>query len=412
MESLSLYKLNEQLKITLKQAFAFAVWVHAEISEFHENANGHCYLELIEKDTVTDAIIARQRGMIWGQTYKMLKPYFQSVTGTSLCVGMKVLISCQVEMHEVYGISLTIRDIDPSYTVGESAVRRAQIIHNLTEEGVVEMNRQLEMPQLPQRVAVISSSSAAGYGDFLHQLSHNSFGYHFYVKLFTATMQGGKTEQSVIAALDKISMHIDAFDVVVIIRGGGATSDLAAFDSYMLALHCAQFPLPIISGIGHLRDDTIIDLVAHTCVKTPTAAAEFLVNRLHQADLFLNALCDSMIYAAREQLREEKHRNQLILGRMPHRAEDWLYSYYQQLEKITLNLKHQVTQNSARQWYKVSLIDKSVALMQAAESNPLRIERDGQLVTSIRQLHEDDIIDILLPDGRAQGRITRKEENA
>ena len=292
--SLSLLELNEQVKQTLKTAFPFPVWIRAEISELHENENGHCYLELVEKSTNSDLIIAKQKAMIWSFTYRMLKPYFESSTGTSLAVGMKVLVSCQIEFHELYGMSLNVRDIDPIFTVGEMAVRRAEIIRRLTDEGVIDMNKQLEMPFVPQRIAVISSASAAGFGDFQDQLQTNSFTYKFYVKLFPAVMQGAQTEQSVITALGKIAEYLELFDVVVMIRGGGSTSDLVAFDNYNLALHCAQFPLPIISGIGHQRDESIIDLVSHTRVKTPTAAAEFLIGCLQDADEFIASLANSL----------------------------------------------------------------------------------------------------------------------
>ena len=315
-ESYSLSELGKCIKMTLKTAFAEPVWVRAEISEMHENVSGHCYLDLIEKADDTDVLVAKQKATIWAFTYRMLKPYFESETGATLRAGMKVLLLCEVEFHEVYGVSLNVRDIDPAFTVGEMAVRRAEIIRRLTDDGIVDMNKQQPLAPVPQRVAVISSATAAGYGDFCDQLRNNVFGYTFYTKLFPATMQGAQTEQSVVAALDKICDFIDNFDVVVIIRGGGATSDLVAFDNYNLALHCAQFPLPIISGIGHQRDESVVDLVAHTRVKTPTAAAEFLVARINDFEKNIDEMAQNVAFSAREVVHDELLRLQQRIARL------------------------------------------------------------------------------------------------
>ena len=218
--------------------------------------------------------------MIWSNIYRLLKPYFEETTGQLFTSGIKVLVKVTVQFHELYGYSLTVLDIDPAYTLGDMARRRREILMQLEEEGVLTLNKELEMPVLPQRIAVISSATAAGYGDFCHQLQHNSGGFFFYTELFPALMQGNQVEESVLAALDRINDRVNEFDVVVIIRGGGATSDLSGFDTYLLAAACAQFPLPVITGIGHERDDTVLDSVAHTRVKTPTAAAELLIHRI------------------------------------------------------------------------------------------------------------------------------------
>ncbi len=283
METLSLYELNNLVRSQLEHAFSEEYWVRAELSDVRSNAAGHCYLELLEKDTRTSNLIARARGMIWSKVYRLLKPYFEQETGQTFVSGLKVLVKVTVCFHELYGYSLNIIDIDPSYTLGDMARRRREILEQLEKEGILTLNKELEMPLLPQRIAVISSTTAAGYGDFCDQLANNPYGYIFYPRLFPAMMQGERVEKSVIAALNHIYAYVDAWDVVVIIRGGGATSDLSSFDSYLLASNCAQFPLPIITGIGHERDATVIDAVAHTRVKTPTAAAEYLITRVHES---------------------------------------------------------------------------------------------------------------------------------
>ena len=360
--SLSLLELNEQVKQTLKLSFATPVWVRAEIAELHENANGHCYLEFVEKSSDSDLIVAKQKAMIWSFTYRLLKPYFESSTGTALAVGMKVLVSCQIEFHELYGMSLNVRDIDPIFTVGEMAVRRAEIIRRLTSEGVADMNKQLEIPFVPQRIAVISSASAAGFGDFQDQLEHNAFGYQFYVKLFPAVMQGSQTEQSVITALGKIADNQDLFDVVVLIRGGGSTSDLAAFDNYNLALHCAQFPLPIISGIGHQRDDSIVDLVAHTRVKTPTAAAEFLVDCVQEADAFVTNMASSLANQARLIITDAQNRQQAQIMRLPQQVKQIVNGAQLVLQAQNFSIKQAIKKVISNEEKRLDLLSRFVEM--------------------------------------------------
>lgn len=306
MNSISLSELTARVEEAISLNFGKAVWVRAEISELREN-NGHCYMELIEKSEDDNSISAKCRATCWASTYRMLKPYFESTTGQSLTAGLQVLISVNVDFHSVYGFNLNVRDIDPVYTVGEMAAKRLKVIRQLEEEGVADMNKQLPLPELIQRIAIISSPTAAGYEDFFNQLHNNSFGFQFYTKLFPAVMQGEATEVSVISALDRIYEQIEDFDVVVIIRGGGATADLAAFDSYLLALNCAQFPLPVISGIGHQRDVSVLDMVAHTSVKTPTAAAEFLIDNLYKAELYIQNIYSEIQYSARQCIKQEQN---------------------------------------------------------------------------------------------------------
>ncbi|SEG11442.1 exodeoxyribonuclease VII large subunit [Parabacteroides chinchillae] len=317
-EAFSLLELTTRVKKTVYESFSDTYWVRAEMSDVRTNmSSGHCYLEFIEKNTITGQIVARARGTIWAKTFRMVKPYFEMETGQLFASGIKVLVKVIVEFHELYGFSLTVIDIDPAYTLGDMVRKRMEIIRQLQEEGVLTLNKELPFPALPQRIAVVTSATAAGYEDFLNQLSLNKAGYPFYVKLFPALMQGEKTEASVISALDKIYHYADSFDVVVIIRGGGATSDLNSFDSYLLAANCAQFPLPVITGIGHERDDTIVDMVAHTRMKTPTAVAEFLIGRMDAAADELNALQQDICASAVDVLQKRKNYLQLVGNRLP-----------------------------------------------------------------------------------------------
>ena len=315
---LSLLELNNLVRGAVSEAFPGTCWVRAEMSDVRTNASsGHCYLEFIEKNPITGQLVARARGSIWAKTFRMLKPYFEMETGQMFASGLKVLVKVSVEFHELYGYSLTVLDIDPAYTLGDMLRKRMEIIRQLKEEGVFTLNKELPFPVLPKRIAVITSPTAAGYEDFLNQLANNKAGYPFYPKLFPALMQGERTEESVIAALDRIYHHIDCFDVVVIIRGGGSTSDLNSFDSYLLAANCAQFPLPVITGIGHERDDTILDMVAHTRMKTPTAVAEFLIGRMDAAAEELEDLQQEVSELASTILLKRKNFLQLLGARLP-----------------------------------------------------------------------------------------------
>lgn len=300
VSSLSLFELNTKIKETIHSSFADTYWVVGEISEIREVRNGHCYLELIEKDEKTEQIIAKSRANIWAYTYRMLKPYFVSETGQNLVAGLKVMVRVSIDFQEVYGFSLNVRDIDPIYTLGDMAQKKQAILNKLSEEGVINMNKELDVPLVPQKIAVISSPTAAGYEDFCNQLYNNNDGFKFYLKLFPAIMQGDKTEESITSALDKIYKYEDFFDVVVIIRGGGSSSDLMCFDNYWLAYNIAQFPLPIFSGIGHERDETIVDYVAHTRLKTPTAVAEHLLELVSDFNNRLKDLKDAVISNTQE----------------------------------------------------------------------------------------------------------------
>lgn len=283
MTYLSLLELNELVKETLSTTMEPSYWVVAEIGEMRLTQKGHCYLELIEKDERTT--LAKIRATLWSYNYRRLSGWFEAITGEPLRAGMKILSQVEVSFHQVYGLSLNIKDIDANFTLGERARRKQEVLAQLAEEGVLEMNKSLPLPLVPQKIAVISSPTAAGLGDFMDQLENNRYGYRFDISLFKAIMQGDQAAESITGAMLRVYEEQERdrrpFDLLVIIRGGGAQVDLDCFDSYELAAHIAQFPLPVVTGIGHERDETVADLVAHTRMKTPTAVAEFLINGVY-----------------------------------------------------------------------------------------------------------------------------------
>jgi len=377
-QQLSLFELQRQVKGSLDGAFSMLVWVKAEISEMTVNRSGHCYLDLIETEAGTDTVIARCRATIWSYTFRMLKPYFETTSGQAFSEGLKVLLQAKVEYHEVFGFSLNIRDIDPVYTLGDLARQRREIIRKLQEDGVFEMNKELELPLVPQRIAIISSPTAAGLQDFLDQLHNNPHQFVFYTKLFPAVMQGNEAPRSIMNALDLIFEYEEMFDAVVIIRGGGAQIDLACFDQYELAFTVAQFPLPVITGIGHDKDDTVIDMVAHTRMKTPTAVAEFLISGALQFSQQLNELENHFIELINGQLDENKNRlndaadqlnqlvnemiitqqNRLNIARiqLANRTEAFLKGQQSELKQLTIGAKNKTNRFVTRQSH---LLDQS-----------------------------------------------------
>lgn len=355
-EAISLYQLNQIIKQEIQHSFPSDYWIKAEISECRENSNGHCYLELIEKDSQTDRLIAKTKASIWSFTYKMLKPYFESSTGQSFTSGLKILVAVHVEFHELYGINLVVKDIDPTYTVGDMVQRRVRILNQLKNEGVLEMNKELELPVFPQRIAVISSSTAAGYDDFMQQLLQHKKQYRFYCKLFPAVMQGAQTESSIIEALEKIYLHIDSFDVVVIIRGGGATADLSSFDSYNLAYFCTQFPLPIFTGIGHQRDQTILDFVAHTSLKTPTAVAEKLIEILQEKDVFLENSFNRILHQTAHFVQIQSNYLQQTTVQLAHVIKETVDVHENELDFFLIHVKSLYTQSSLLEKQKMTTI--------------------------------------------------------
>ena len=302
---LTLEALNKKIKGLIKEGLD-SHWVVAEISELTVNYSGHCYLELVQKSEKSEQLIARMRAIIWSNTYRMLQPYFETTTGQAFSDGIKVMLRVVVEFHEVYGLSLNVVDIEPTYTVGEVAVRKQKILEKLHKEGVIDMNKELELPYLLKKIAIISSKTAAGLGDFMSQLENNPNGFKYHTRLYPATMQGNDAESSIINQLDRIYEQVELFDVVVIIRGGGATADLECFNSYWLAYNITQFPIPVLTGIGHEQDDTVVDVVAHTRLKTPTAVAEFLVDYHAEAENELLMVQSEIVENVKTQLADQK----------------------------------------------------------------------------------------------------------
>lgn len=350
-KKITLSQLNDLIKNALSDAFPASIWVIAEISELKENRSGHCYLELMEKSG--EEIIARSRATIWSYTYRMLKPYFETTTGQLFTQGIKILVQVSVEFHSAFGLSLNIKDIDPVYTVGDLALQRKQIVDRLQAEGVFGMNRELELPLVPQKIAVISSATAAGYQDFINQLESNEPGFKFYTKLFQATMQGVETVPTIINALERIFQYDEVFDAVVIIRGGGATADLSSFDNYELAYNITQFPLPVITGIGHEKDDTIIDLVAHTRLKTPTAVAEFLVNGMERFNDHLLELENEIVQFAQITIEENRKKLERLAVNLNHSVSDFIHDRQNLLTKKGNLIRQNVNRFSFKKNYEI-----------------------------------------------------------
>lgn len=377
MDALSLYDLNALVRRSLEQCLPDEYWVQAELSEVRVHpATGHCYVEFVQKDPCSNNLVAKARGVIWNNVFRLLRPYFEESTGQVFTAGIKVLVQVSVGFHELYGFSLTVHDIDPTYTLGDMARRRREILKQLQEEGVLSLNKELPMPELPRRVAVISSATAAGYGDFCHQLTNNPRGYYFHTEFFAAAMQGDRVEESMLAALDSINSRADDFDVVVIIRGGGATSDLSCFDTYLLAAACAQFPLPIITGIGHERDDTVLDSVAHTRVKTPTAAAEYLIARMDEAADRLNDFAVRLYEGVTARLKWERNRLQQCRNRIPTASVRRVSSARLELLTARKDLHRSVEAVLARHRHKLELLKQRLA-----DASPDKLLARGYSIT-------------------------------
>jgi exodeoxyribonuclease VII large subunit len=302
----TLLELNKMIGVSLGTSFPGRYWLVAEINDLRENFNGHCYLELVEKEPGTDRIVARSKATIWAFTWRMLKPYFETSTATTLSKGMMVMVEVMIEFHELYGLSFNIKDIDPVYTMGDLERKRAETIRKLEEEGILNMNKALTLPVLPSRIAVVSSPAAAGYEDFIHQIANDPGKYRIRLTLFPALMQGNSAGKSVTDAMERIYELEDQFDLVVILRGGGSSADLNCFNSYEIASHIAQFPIPVITGIGHERDHTIAGMVAHTDLKTPTAVAEFLIGIFYELDIRLSYLSGRLTVRVSELLNDKK----------------------------------------------------------------------------------------------------------
>ena len=400
-EHYTLRQLNLLVRKAIEETLSDEYWVEAELSECRENS-GHCYMELIEKDEHSNTPVARASAKCWRQTWQMVKPYFERTTGQPLRAGMKVLVKVYAQFHEAYGFSWIISDIDPTYTLGDMARKRQEIIRQLKEEGIFDLQRELRISTFAKRIAVISAQNAAGYGDFCRQLEDNDYSFRFEVTLFPAVMQGEQVEQSVINALNSIYERIHDYDVVCILRGGGATADLSGFDTLALAENVAQFPLPIITGIGHNRDESILDMVANTKVKTPTAAAALLIDnllrileRLDDASQRISNAVNQRISSQKIKIAsmtsliptltlrmvgDQRHRIDTIGNRMPIAIERRLTTQKHLLESLSIKLQGFDPQLLLSRGYSITL-------------------KDGRAVRDPKQLKPGDEIETRLEKG-------------
>ncbi len=413
-KSITLLELNNNIRLEINQAFPDSYWVTAEISEIRINHSGHCYLELVDKDDTMNSIVARSKANIWNSTFRLLKPYFETSTGRILESGIKILFNATIEYHELYGFSLNIKDIDPTYTLGDLEKKKQEIIKKLEDEGVIDINKSLVIPVVPQRIAVISSDTAAGYGDFSNSIQNNSYNYYFDLNLFPAVMQGSQSEASIIEALDNIFSQEDQFDVVIIIRGGGSKADLSCFDSYLLALNIAQFPLPVITGIGHERDESIIDIVANTKTKTPTAAAEFLITQFTEFETKIDNIHKRIIKLTSFFINDSKREidslksnlNQLIILNIE-RNKNQLGNFERRLSN---GIKTFFSENK----HKLELLSKSSTFL-----DPKRILKRGFSITlknqiaikSIKDIKKDDLVETKFFDGSINSIVLKSIKN-
>lgn len=424
MKTVTLFELNNLVREVISSTLSEEYWVEAELSEVHE-VRGHCYMELMQKELFSNTPVAKASAKCWKNKWSLLREKFEKVTREGLKPGMKVLLKVYADFHEAYGFAWIVTDINPEFTMGDMARKRQEIIDTLKREGVFELQKELVLPQFAQRIAVISSENAAGYGDFCHQLADNPQQLKFYTRLFPAVMQGEGVEESVIGALNSINENIEKFDAVVIIRGGGATSDLSGFDTLRLAENVANFPIPIITGIGHDRDESIVDMVAHTKVKTPTAAAALLIDHL-------NHVLERLLDAQAELIAAVRHRSELEQARLVHMNEKipMLFSLVktrqeQRIDRHLANITASLNDKLSRERHRLSLIEKQLSptllqqltkenyrlqlLQQRLEAlNPQRLLQrgysitlcKGKVVKDARQLKAGDEIETKLANGK------------
>ena len=397
----TLRQLNLMVKDAIEMQLPDEYWVEAELAECRERG-GHCYLELIEKEADSNTPVAKASAKCWRQTWQMVQPYFERTTGQALHAGMKVLLKVYAQFHEAYGFSWIVSDIDPTYTLGDMARKRQEIIRKLKEAGIFDLQRELCIPLFAQRIAVISAEGAAGYGDFCRQLEDNEYGFRFEVTLFPAIMQGEQVETSVVAALNSIYHHVRDFDVVVIIRGGGATSDLSGFDTLELAENVAQFPIPIITGIGHDRDESILDMVANTRVKTPTAAAALLIDNLLQVLTRINNAQQRITMAISQKFATQKARLDSLQTLLPVLVQRFLSNARHRIELLENRLPAATERIITNQKHKLSQIE----LMLQSYDPQVLLHRgysitllNGRAVRDPQQLKTGDIIETRVEKG-------------
>jgi exodeoxyribonuclease VII large subunit len=407
---MKLSELSSLVRSAINDALPDMYWIVAEIADAKCNQKGHCYMELVEKED--HKTIAQMRATIWAYEYRTLSRKFEAAAKTPLKQGIKVLLLVAVSFHEVYGLSLNVKDIDPAYTAGEMALRRREIIERLRREGIIDTNKELELPLVPQRIAVISSPTAAGYGDFMDQLRKNAFGYWFGIKLFPALMQGPETEQSVIAALARIEKIKSNFDIVVIIRGGGSVADLSTFDNYAIAAKIAMCPLPVITGIGHEKDDTVADLVAHTKMKTPTAVAEFLISGARAFEDNLTTLENRMRVYTEKLLGDSASLLNSLSKRLAVVPSHITVSSGNRISALEKNLNGYFKQYMQHKQNRLTSIEQAIRHLDPA--NVLRrgysiTRHSGKILKDSELLSNGDIIETELSSGKIKSIVDNKE---
>lgn len=404
----TLLELNRMVRETIERQMDGKYWVEAELSDLHDR--NHCYMELVENDPFGPTPLAKARAVCWANRWTALRSKFERQTQQQLRSGIKVRMMVTPTFHEAYGFAYQVSDIDPDYTLGDIVRKRMEIIRQLKEAGIFDLQRELVLPRFAQRIAVISSAQAAGYGDFCHQIDDNSYGLSFSHELFAAIMQGEQVEQSVIAALDRINARIDEFDVVVIIRGGGATTDMSGFDTLALAENVANFPLPIITGIGHDRDECILDMVSYMRVKTPTAAAAFLIDHLSEVYTALVSARERISCIAERHLAYEKMRLKQLADRIPTLFALTRERQTKRIDALAHRLDSAATQRLERERHRLQLVAQ-----RAQAQDPIHILRRGYSITlhnghalrSGDELADGDIIETRLEQGTLKSEIRK-----
>ena len=409
----SLQQLNLLVRDAINSCLSGVYWLETEIAQINEN-RGHCYLEFIQKEQGYNTPVARAQAKCWRNTWGSIKPYFEHTTGQTLKAGMKVLVLVHPDFHEAFGFSWIVDDIDPRFTLGDMARRRLEIIKILKEEGVFDLNRELPLPLFTQRIAVISSSTAAGYGDFSRQLSDNTYGFRFTTTLFEATMQGEGVENSIIAALNAINADIESYDCVVIIRGGGATSDMSGFDSLALAENVANFPIPIITGIGHDRDECILDMVSHTRVKTPTAAAAFLIERLATVSDRIDSAAERIASYVQQRMTAEKNRLTRASERIPILFSLVKTKQDSKLERLNQAMLHSIRLKLDKQGMALDMLSQRVSSLDPAlllkRGYSITTLADGHALRSPSQVKPGDVITTRLASGSVTSIISPSKQ--
>lgn len=399
-KTITLSQLQRQVKQTLTEQFALPVWVSAEISELKVNYAGHCYLELIEKGEDDAIPKAQARATIWRNRYPHLSSYFEAETGQPLTAGIRILAQVLVSYHELYGFSLQINDIDPAFTLGEMERQKNATIRRLQEEGVWEMNRSVELPTVVQRLAIISSAKAAGFQDFTNELKKSRYAFH--TTLFEAVMQGQSAEESIIDALGRVADRMEQFDAVVIVRGGGSQSDLSCFNAYRLSNHVAQFPLPVLTGIGHDKDQSVVDMVAASPHKTPTAVAAWLVERMADLEGWLEGAATQLHETTLRHLREAALSLERMSGELHRTTKETLLTEQLKLNHHTLQLPDRVADFLARQRMRLEQAEKLTESRSPRHILQLGfaiVRSEGRVLKTTSEVAEATSIEIELNDG-------------